>query len=201
MQVGTRKQTILELQEDDEGTKRWKEKLRKLKKRKKHSSIQEEMNNPSLHRVCLEILNEDDRVWQAKKRKIEAQRKKIEEDEESQRKKMIRLATAERKKKKLLKTMRFKGKLKPTEEERKKIELRKRYWRNFRDPVEEYDVDESTLEAGNISNDDAGCDAAASKKVYREKDERKTGREELGKERKDIEYPETYASKILALKP
>ena len=86
------------------------------------------------------------------------------------------------------------------EKEKKNIELRKRYWRNFRDPVEEFNVDESTLEAGNISNDDAGCDAAASKKVYREKEKKKAEREELGKERKDIEYPEALCLDNSSLK-
>ena len=36
LKVGTRKQTLVELQEDDEETKKWKEKIRKLKKRKKN---------------------------------------------------------------------------------------------------------------------------------------------------------------------
>ena len=55
MKVGTRKQTLVELQEDDEETKKWKEKIRKLKKRKKNQRIEKEMMNPSLRRVCLEI--------------------------------------------------------------------------------------------------------------------------------------------------
>ena len=71
LKIGTRKQTLQELQEDDDETRKWKDKLRKLKKRKKDKKIEEEMNNPSLRRVCLEILNEDDRAWKAKKRKIE----------------------------------------------------------------------------------------------------------------------------------
>ena len=162
--------------------------------------IEKEMSNPTLERVCLEILNEDDRVWQAKKRRIEAQKKKIEEDEESQRKKIIRQTTAERKKKELLKTLRIKGKMKLTEKEKRKIEQRKIYWRNFRDPVEEYDVDESTVEAGNINNDDAGCDAAASTEFYREEEKKKREIEVLGKERKDLEYPEALSLKNSRLK-
>ena len=69
----------------------WKEKVRKLKKRKKDDKIEKEMRNPSLHRVCLEILNQDDREWQRKKRRIEERKKEIEEDEELHLEKIRRL--------------------------------------------------------------------------------------------------------------
>ena len=89
--------------------------VEKAEKRKKDERIEEEMSNPSLRRVCLEILNEDNRAWNAKKRRIEVEKKAIDEEEESQRKRMLRLAEAEKKKRELLNTLRFKGKLKPTE--------------------------------------------------------------------------------------
>ena len=59
----------------------------------KHYFIEDEdiKSNLSLRRVCLEILNEDNREWVTKKRRIEVERKAVEEDEESQRKRMIPL--------------------------------------------------------------------------------------------------------------
>ena len=105
LNLGTRKQTLKELQEDDEETKKWKEKLRKLKNRKKDERIEEEMSNPSFRTVCIEALNEDDRVWKAKKRKIEVEKRASEEEEECQRKRILRLAEAEEKKRELLKTL------------------------------------------------------------------------------------------------
>ena len=194
LKIGTRKQTLQELQEDDDETRKWKDKLRKLKKRKKDERIEEEMSNPSLRRVCLEILNEDNRAWNAKKRRIEVEKKAIDEEEESQRKRMLRLAEAEKKKRELLKSLRFKGNLKPTEKERRAIEQRKRYWRSFREPKEDFSVDETTLEAGNINSDDAGCDAAASN-FYTEKEMKKKPGEAEREGRKDIGYPETLCLK------
>ena len=44
------------------------EKLRKIKKRKKDDAIEKEMKNLSLRRVCLEFLNEDDSKRQRKMR-------------------------------------------------------------------------------------------------------------------------------------
>ena len=207
--VGTRKETLMDLQEDDKETRTWKEKVRKLKKRKKDDKIEKEMRNPSLHRVCLEILNQDDREWQRKKRRIEERKKEIEEDEELHLEKIRRLRKAELKKKELLKELRKKGKVKLTEKERERIEQRKKYWRNFRERNEDFNVDENQ-EAGDTKIGDAGCIAAASedieekKKPENPKEEKKKKKEEaeranegrsLGNTRKDIEYPETLSLK------
>ena len=82
----------------------------------------------------------------------------------------------------------MKGKI--TEKERRELEQRKRYWRNFREQKEEFIVDETEVEAGNIDHDVAGCNAAASKNIHGKEDFR--GKEE---KRKDIEYPEAISLK------
>ena len=179
-----------ELQDDDEETKRWKEKLRKLKKRKKDARIEEEMKNRTLKQVCIEILNEDDDDSRRKRRRIEEVMKERDEDEMKQAERMRRLAKAESKKKELLKKMRKSGKFKITEEEKRKIEQRKLYWRNFREPEKEYDDEDTILEAGDVKTNIAGCNTAASNGNPEE-----IIKNALGKSRKDIEYPEAYCLK------
>ena len=70
----------------------------------------------------------------------------------------------------------MKGKTKITEKERRELEQRKRYWRNFREQKEEFIVDETEVEAGNIDHDVASCNAAASKNIHGKEDFR--GKEE-----------------------
>ena len=204
--VGNQKQAAKELREEDEETKKWKDKLRKLKKRKKDNKIEEEMRNPSLCRVCLEILNENTGYDIRRKIRKLGERKNIvsEKDEKIQQERRRRRVDEEKKKKECLRSLRLKGKYKITEEEKRKIELRKQYWRVYRETVEEFerDVEERSNGSGNISNDDACCQAAAQMKNYIKE---RTGRGSLRKENdekrrleaqgKDIGYPETFCLK------
>ena len=59
----SKSQALKELREEQEETRTLKIKMRAIKKRKKEKNIEEEMRNPTLRRVCLEILNEDNREW------------------------------------------------------------------------------------------------------------------------------------------
>ena len=132
--------------------------MRQIRKRKKVKRIEDEMKNPSIERVCIEILNEDNRQWMIKRRKLNEKIQEIEENEEKQLEKKKRLAIAEKKKKELIKDMRKKGKIKLTQKERERLEQRKKYWRNFREKEEEYVVDENNMEAGDDENSIAGCE-------------------------------------------
>ena len=87
------------------------------------------MKNPSLKRVCLDILNENNTEWIRKKRKIEIEKKKQEEVEEREMQRTQRLNLAEKKRKEFFRSMRRRSTLKLTKKDLDDIERRKEYWR------------------------------------------------------------------------
>ena len=62
LNAGTRKEALETLRAEDDETKMLNRKLRMIRKRKKDKKIEDEMKNPTLERVCQEILNEDNRA-------------------------------------------------------------------------------------------------------------------------------------------
>ena len=112
---------------------------------------------------------------------------------------MSRRAIGEQKRKILLKSMRKRGALKPTEEEKRKIEIRKEYWRRFREKNEkdeEEEEEEDEYEAGKAKQGLTGCieDATASSSLSSGHSSSQ-GPSSLGIIGKDIEYPETNCLK------
>ena len=183
---------LKELQDDERDKKTLKLKLKEMRKRKKDRRIEEDMGNPSMKQVCLEILNRDTREWDVKRRRINEKLKEIDEEEEREAERMKRRAIGEQKRKILLKSMRRRGTLKPTEEEKRKIEIRKEYWRRFREKTEEDEGDdEDVTEAGEAKKSLTGCiaSATASSSIS------PPSTLPLGTTGKDIEYPETICLK------
>merc|ERR1711915_880533 len=63
LNASSKKDALNDLKEEHEETKRLKIKMRQIRKRKKDKRIEDEMKNPSIERVCIEILNDDNRQW------------------------------------------------------------------------------------------------------------------------------------------
>ena len=112
---------------------------------------------------------------------------------------MSRRAIGEQKRKIISKSMRKRGALKPTEEEKRKIEIREEYWRRFRENQEideEEEEEKDEYEAGKAIQGLTGCieDATASSSFSSRhtSSQRSTS---LGITGKDIEYPETNCLK------
>ena len=118
----------------------------------------------------------------------EEERKKIEDIDAKEEEKRKRLALAENKRKNLLKSMKRRGSLKPTEKEKRDIERRKQYWRRFREKEEEFSLDanekEEDTRAGDIKDGNTGLEYQAAPEFPKN----------LGI-RKDEEYPETKGLK------
>ena len=131
--AGTENELLKELQKDEEEKRSVKMKIKMIRKRKKDRLIQEEMSNPSLRRVCLEILNEDNRAWEVKKRKIEKEKQKREEEGSKEMERIKRVTKAEEMKKEFDKKRGREGELKFTEKEKREIERRKSFWRNYQE--------------------------------------------------------------------
>ena len=151
LKIGSRKQELEELKKENDLERKLKEKMRIIKKRKKDKQIMEEMSNPSLKRVCIEILNQENREWTKKKRKIDKENRILEEERgEKEMEKIRRLERARQERKNLLGKLRKKGALKPTKRDLEWIETRKSLWRQYReeDREKEKEEDEETMNLG-----------------------------------------------------
>ena len=81
----------------------------------------------------------------------------MEERDEKELERIRRINLAEKIRKELLINLRKKRIMKPTKTELENIEKRKLYWKKYRESKEDFNVDGTIFEAGNITIDNTGC--------------------------------------------
>ena len=147
----TEKDLEKERQEENAEELRVKDEIKGMRKKKRDKKIEDEMSQPSLKRVCIEISNENILNWKERKKKEvekkEKEEKEITEDWERENRKR----RGEKEKEALLKKLRVEGKIeKKIDRGRRKIvaEEKKKLWKMFREEVKEdtKDIDNEAVE-------------------------------------------------------
>ena len=131
------KETLEEKEKETAEEIRVKEEIKLIRKKKRDKKIEEDMAQPTLKRVCLEIQNVNILKWKKRKENEKEKKERQEKKDEENWTKEKRKNVGKKKKEDLLQKLSDQGKIKKQQKPKKWIEEKKKLWRNYREESKE----------------------------------------------------------------